>query len=120
MSRSFQNGTHSMKEIEKVFTRATELCDILRECKKSGVSWFKWGDLEVRFGTTSQSGRQIKISEKAISESEKIEIQAIEQQEILTKEDQLDHMLIEDPYQYEKLLLAGELENGRTEQEEVR
>lgn len=98
------------------FAKREDICHILRECAKSGVTHLKWEGLEVWFGETNELNplgappRAKPPTEKVLSESLQVSKEQLETEELLSKEDRLDHMLIENPLEYENLMMAGELD----------
>jgi hypothetical protein len=91
------------------------VCLIIESCAKNGVYLFKLGDLEVHLGVKpSAPGPAILEShpEKIIQEQIKQEKEAIEDEEIRTKESQIEELLITDPFKAEELILQGDLVPG--------
>lgn len=81
---------------------------ILKTCSESGVSSLKFGDLYVEFGKSRTNAATSPAAEMA--EIEHIQEDHLTKEEVLTKEEQLAHMLVEDPSMAEELLIKGELE----------
>lgn len=70
---------------------AKELCDIIRSCRKNGVSTFKFQGLALEFGDQS------KIKDKAV-------VPKAVEDDAGDYEPDLDQMMVEDPVAYEKFL----------------
>lgn len=109
---------------------AEEVCLILRTSAKAGVAELKFADLHVRFGRPAE---QVVVmdpqgnlstypyvpqapaprSGKALSEEQhqKQNAEALEQEELRTRDQQLAEALVTDPLKYEELLQSGELTN---------
>jgi hypothetical protein len=108
---------------------ADEICRIIKISAKAKVASLKIGDLLVEFSESEQahSDRLIQRvepttpAEAALSEIEhdKQMQEAIEYEELITREDQLDLMLIENPLEAEKMILNGEVETEEGLDEET-
>jgi hypothetical protein len=99
-----------------------EVCLIIKACGESQVSKLKFRDLQLWFGTNSKSDGSLVAGSSPTPDTEISEIQtqvskaAFEQEELDTRDEQVKQMLIEDPYEAEKLLIHGELtEDGSDE-----
>lgn len=99
-----------------------EVCTIIRQCGESHVSVLKFGALEVAFHDQVKppeytpplfSHPEAEISENPAANQ--IEQEAIHADELQVKLDRLAMMMVEDPAQYEKLLIDGDLENVEAE-----
>lgn len=96
-----------------------ELCSIIKTCSGHNVSELKFGDLHVTFHRTVKSELeqtapvQPTHTDTEISDEQREQIAkaALERDEISTREDQLDQMLIESPSDYERLIAEGDLED---------
>lgn len=95
---------------------AQEICSILGACGAAGVAELKFGDLQVSFHRPVEAQMDqtppVYQPEAAISEihaAQEIEKSSIEQEEFDVKTERLALMMVEDPAQYEKLFLDGEL-----------
>jgi hypothetical protein len=85
---------------------------MIKVCSQLGVSRFRQGDLEIEFGnpetrTTPIRGRKTKSH--PVKEAE-IEKDALEQAAQNIREDENDHLLLENPMEYERRLIQGELD----------
>lgn len=94
---------------------ASEICSIIKECARQNVAEMTFGELHVKFQPLgerievpgpSANHLRVRVPAKTL---EKIETEAVKQGELAVKEDDLAQMLIDDPAQYEKLLLQGDL-----------
>lgn len=91
-----------------------DICNIIKQCSYSGVTHFNFGDLQISF---KQS--QLKAEENSITPGTEIlgdelsqaEETATIQNEVQTREEQLEEMLLTDPLQFEELIRNGELED---------
>lgn len=114
-----------VKKLNNRALKAEEVCSILKACYESRVRVLKFSNLEVEF--LEDVKPQIVVSEPilpdtAMSEDKpdapdlfRVETESlIEREAADVKQMQLDQMLIEDPLQYEHLLLAGELEDAKS------
>ena len=107
-----KNSLSGMTVTDKNLT-SNQIIDILKACKKAGVSEMKFGELSLSFGE-SHSKRHKKSPDTEISdESRKAMVaQSLELEEINSREDELAEMLLTDPVKYEALLMDGGLENA--------
>jgi len=97
-------------------TMASEdICRIIEQCGKTGVSVLKYGPLEISFDVvrTSVESPYPEI-ENSAEKSREIHQTTILQQEIETKEDMLSRLQIEDPVELEKLIMSGDLNDSET------
>lgn len=86
----------------------SEICGLIKACSEAEVKEITFGDLHISFASKAIEAP----TEQAIAgtETPKNIEQEIEYQELAVKEDQLAHMLAEDPAGYERLRIAGELD----------
>lgn len=110
---------------------AKEICDILAACERHGVSEMQFGDLSVKRGpknpldlgvTASQAAPAPETgaqptdtdSENAISEAkhDQLNQEALETDELLTREEEIAMLLITDPAKAEEMMRNGELEDA--------
>lgn len=112
-----------MNFTEKSLLSFRELCSIIKTCGSNNVAELKFGDLHVRFhqAVVVQQQQPPKVetthpdTEISDEQREQLENVALVRDEIATKEDQLDQMLIESPSEYERLIAEGDLEDdGKT------
>lgn len=96
---------------------AQDICAILKAASDASVFEMQLGDLFVRFGGPAPLAELAiaqSISANAIAEESRAEIQkTFEKEAVLDKEDKLALMAIEDPMEYERLIMSGELEDAR-------
>ena len=114
-----------MSTIEKRLLNFKELCSIIKTCGANNVAELKFGDLCVSFHKKVETQQPIESEHKhnthtdtEISDEQREQMgkAALEHDEIMTREDQLDQMLIESPSEYERLIAQGDLEDdGQTE-----
>jgi hypothetical protein len=112
-----------MKAEKSILTPA-EVCAILKACGEAQVRVLKFANLYVQFDKKVEPARTAvaeapaPTTEAEISETnQKIHEDALAQDEQAVRQDQLDQMWIENPLEAERILLAGELEDGDTEDE---
>jgi hypothetical protein len=98
---------------------ATEVCLIIRACSESQVTQLKLGDLEISLGHKApEPVLTAPTPDTAISEIQtQIEKEELVEQEIRLRDDQIKQMLIEDPYEAEKLMIKGELESDGSDED---
>lgn len=94
---------------------AQEICSIIKECARQGVAEMTYGELHVKFQPLGEReeapahvppSQRVRVPAKTL---DKIESDSLRNDELAVKEDDLAQMLIEDPAQYEKLVLQGDL-----------
>lgn len=99
---------------EKITFSAKDLCVIIDACKQGGVRELAVGGLMLKFSSlvTLQPkandglvGPDLRDADHVAQSKEALEID-----ELLTKEEQLAQLMIEDPVEYERQIVAGELE----------
>ena len=87
---------------------AQELCTIIKGCAEGGVSKITFANGgEIIFNVVKEplvSTTFGQVTEELVTKQEQVQEQAILQDELRTREDQLEDMLINDPEQYEKLV----------------
>jgi len=108
------SGTQSMRA-RKQFFNAVDICNIIKVCGEAGVSDFRVGDFSVSFGKSSKHTAS-NTPEEAISVEQVLQAErSLAQAEAEIKEDQLNQMLIEDPFAAEELIMSGEFTNAKGE-----
>ena len=97
-----------------------ELSKLLKSCKANGVVELKIGDVEIKFVTADAS----QIQEQRIEIPVPTQLQLDEAQEIAAvqknfrdAQDELAHMAVDNPAQFEQLLIEQELESGGREKD---
>ena len=90
---------------------------VLKQCERlKNIKELRFGELHVIFDLNqAEKTAQAAIPTALIGPEQKAKAQeqakaVFEEIALKTKEDRLEHMLIEDPLQYEKLIMSGELE----------
>lgn len=99
-----------VSKLDSVFS-SQGICDIIKVCAKSRVRSIKLGTLEIEFFTDTMVETQ-KLGKATINPhfEEKIEVK----EELDVKRDRLALSLIEDPLEYERLLVAGDIEDAES------
>lgn len=104
-----------------------ELCAIIKTCGESGVRVIKFPGFYVSFGPTAKPS-PLEAPNPAAKTDEPVKLVAAQTavaakahllEEIQTREEQLAMMMIENPVEAEKLILAGELEDAKRRAEEA-
>ena len=88
---------------------------IIKACGKAGVQEFSLGELRITFGTKTDPDLSVSpLSGEALSDEDhrKLNEQSLEQDEVRTRENQMEELLITDPAQYERLIIDGEFSDG--------
>lgn len=114
-----KNGTKSRADKsakKKNSFSALEMCRIIDLCQKRGVTEFIANGVELRFGDTPVlppkrthavfRGKRIPEPDHAENDREAHEMDVLR-----TKEEQVAMLIIEDPEEFERQLVAGELED---------
>lgn len=93
------------------------MCRIITTCATSGVGKFKLGGLELKFENPPET-IPFEAPEKIereflipVPDHEKNEKEAVELDEIRMKEEQVAMLILEDPAEFERQLVSGELED---------
>jgi hypothetical protein len=100
---------------------ASEICKIIKSGKECGVSTVVVRDTYVRieFGVAAQAPEPTPTAQPSKVEIEEqlplSDIQYSRDSKELEEEDELAELAIEDPVEYERRLAAGELEDGKEE-----
>lgn len=98
-----------------------EVCQILKVCVRSNVKELRLGELTVSFfdpkGPQAEIMPQVVQDPESLSKMNNIDKSTRETLEYRLKQDQLEQMAIEDPVEYEKLQLSGDLEDRDAEPE---
>lgn len=89
-----------------------EICSIIEACRNAGVTSMKCGPLELSFGKQTESpSEKPAVTEITDDQHEKSNEDALVQEELRTRQDQIDQMLIENPSLAEELVAQGDLED---------
>lgn len=99
---------------------AQDISLILEAAAKNGVSAFKWGNLAFRIGQKPQNYVQTTgFMQQEMPNHDEINANTLVNDEVQTKEEQMDMALIENPLLFEQMLAAGELTEEDETKEEV-
>ena len=92
------------------------ICRIIEVCGKSGVREFNLGKMKLLFGNVVQAPtlEPIFIPEAIERAVESQARESLEKEEIRSKSDELEQMVIEDPARFEELLKSGDLGDEET------
>lgn len=115
--KKWKSGTISRAaESRKKDFAADEICRIMEMCVKNGVVDFSSNGLVLKFSPRPETRIEIEkplarfsVPEPSAEEMAKIAKDQQDVDELNLKEDQLGMLLIEDPVEFERQLLAGEL-----------
>ena len=109
---------NSTKSRKNNVLNASDICCIIEACGKAKVSELGFAGLRLTFGwTAKEEAEKTKdtpaphLSERVVSEASKIAEQTLQRDEIITKEDLVQQLLIEDPLAYERFIIGEELED---------
>lgn len=88
-----------------------QLCALIRACGESGVSELSFDTLHVKFGPkhTPATKREDDVTAPSVADPVQ-ESQDLLKETLMLREDDLAMKLITDPAEYERLLVAGELD----------
>ena len=105
-----------MNFMGKKTLKNTDVCNIIRTCKAAEVTELKFGDLHILWGKKALLGNvedaNALAAEEMAEAQKKIEDKELEIQDLENKENLLELLKIEDPAEYERMILSGELENA--------
>ncbi len=99
---------------------AHQICSIIKECHYHDVSKFKFGGLEIDFGSslcncTENAEALNNIEEMDVSIIQKTEQADLLRDEVDRRETDLSQLVIDDPVELERQIAKGELvEEGKT------
>lgn len=106
--------------LTKVF-EASEICNIIEACAKSGVETFRAHDIEISFkpraSVPSQEPLFIPPEVERAAESQARE--SLIRDEVEHKQNELDQLIINDPLAFEELLRSGDLEDEEARPSEL-
>lgn len=96
---------------------AKDLVKVIKACKASGVSALKLGDLELKFQTGDAEKTSVPATGDAVETPSAEKLKAIEERSALIEnaedaDEELAHMQVENPAQFEELLVQRELISG--------
>ncbi len=92
------------------------VCDIIRQCAKSGVGHIKIGEMEISF--TANVVKEEKFTTNVVGDFPKItpiepeKESENERTQKIENLDRLDHLILEDPEEFERQLADEELNFG--------
>lgn len=90
--------------------KIADICRLIKVCHETGVTKVEFGNLVVQFATKEPGADTPKQEFSIPRQVVETEAEAIASHEVKIKEDKLDLLLIENPAEYERLVLAGELD----------
>lgn len=108
---------------EKLGLSSVEVCSILQSCAQHKVMELKFQDLQVSFSKPTETlpgeasvGATSRPPVKAMTDQQHSNNAraALEQDELLLREQQLEELKITDPAEYERQIRDGELEDDDT------
>lgn len=115
------NYSKEPPQVLKSLPSTKEICQILRYCVRSNVKELRLGELIVSFfdpaGPKAEIMPQVVQDPESLSKMNNVDRSTLETLEYRLKQDQLEQMAIEDPVEYEKLQLSGDLEDRDAEPE---
>ena len=107
----------------KIGLSSADICAIIKTCSENGVAQLKFGDLEIHFGKPetlhddrppappnhTRPATEIAATQKQIAKK------SLLKDEVSLREDELALMVIENPMEAERLIMAGELNEETTD-----
>lgn len=101
-----------------------EICNIIEACSEAKVRELKFRGLHLAFGPTVEASGKMASSHnrsaKEIAETQQEEHErALDQEMLDEKDDELELMKIENPVEYERLIVDGALERATEGREEA-
>lgn len=95
-----------------------QIKDIIKTCAENGVLRFKMQDIEVEFAENTQMlpksyQKPVKVKDNPVKREE-IEQEAMEKAELQVKDEYVDNLILEDPAEFERLEIEGELRDEKT------
>lgn len=119
MKTSLQSGT---KSTAKNDLQSQDICSIIDTCAKNKVTALKYGGLEISFLAETVIPKTVLSNppDNDISEEQHVQnnTESFLKEEVMTREEQLALLLIEDPVRYEQMLEDGELEEDAADESE--
>jgi hypothetical protein len=103
--------------------KSEDVIKIIRECSTTGVSEITYGELHVKFGATvvktqlfhtvgSEESPLPTPEDETSAAAKQIEAESIEIDEIETRSQQIAELILSDPFEFEKQIASGELEDA--------
>lgn len=98
----------------------TEFISIIEASAKAQVTLMKWGTLELHFGKPTEKTLPKNPADNEISDDqhEKSTETTLIDDELRLRQDQIEHMQVENPALAEKLIAEGELEDDEFDDDE--
>jgi len=105
------------KSVKKRILSSAEVCSIIEACAKNSVTELKFGELNLKLGLTYTVQPQTLPGEAPSEDQLKTEEKRyILEREFENKDDEMEHMLTEDPSKFEDLLVQGEFDGDGSAQ----
>ena len=82
-----------------------ELVAIIKACGENGVTFFKQGDIEIRFGNHVEE-KPMAVHPQFLRPIE-IDAKFEQEEKDLTRQDVMENLVVEDPELYEEMLAQG-------------
>lgn len=121
MKTNLRSGTKPTEANHKINLSFNEVCDIIKTSAEHGVSTLKFGTLHLEFGRPPkqqpappvESANPLVNPEEEISDAQHTEQTKaqLERDEVSLREEQIAHMMIENPSRAEEMLANGEIES---------
>lgn len=100
-----------MQENKKL--AVSEISAIIKACRTNGVALLKWGDFEIHLGPDASLNPKVlkpkKIKSDPVAEKAVVE-KATLQANADTIDDEIATLQVEDPVEFEKMIVQGELD----------
>lgn len=104
--------------MDKISLSGKEICEIIELSAKNGATELKFGDLSIHFGPRADKSPKPTVAEITDDQHKTQNKEALEAEELRTRKEQIDLMLIEDPALAERLISQGDLEDDGTGDDE--
>ncbi len=121
MKKNSLSGTSTTKA-DKTALSVDEICRIIELCGRTGVAELKFGGLQVRLVHTvpflrpeEPAPETVPTSAPDTAISAQVEKDALVEAELELREDQLHRLAIEDPVEYERMKLSGDIVDAEDE-----
>lgn len=104
--------------LEKNSLSAESIIALIKTSSEHGVTSLKFGGLELELGIKTKAAATQPVTEITEQEQKLNDEKNLVRQELESRQEQIDNMLVEDPVQAEKLIADGELvpdDDGRVE-----
>ena len=114
--------------LEKMTMTPKDILRIMKKGKSLGLKRLKMGDVEIEFAA-HDSGKmsvwekpteRVAAPSKVIKAQEGIADKAVLQEDLDRREQELDELLLSDPAEYERQIMAGELDDRNDDEEQRR